>query len=73
MSEMQRLVQDDQLRVSSIRTWRDITPRVIRQAQVEAVHNSRLREATSEIGLDDEGIVQNVTSVVMICTLNNYF
>ena len=52
-------MKDDHLKVSSV--WRDITPRVLRQAQVEAVHNSCFDEALLEISLDDEGtyMVQN--------------
>ena len=56
MAEMQRLVNDAELRVSSIQSWKTITPKVLSQARIEAVHNSRLRISIAQTSLDDEGV-----------------
>ena len=54
MLEMQRLVGDDGLRVSSVRSWKEILPKVLKQIELEATHNRGLREAITEINLTDK-------------------
>ncbi len=53
--EMQRLVDDDHLRTSSARTWKDLTVKVLCQAKLEYVHNSRLRISMYQYGINKEG------------------
>ena len=57
MAEMQRLVEDSQLKMSAVRSWKATTPQVFRQAQIEAAHNSRLRTAIADTNLDDDGML----------------
>lgn len=56
MADMQRLVQDYQLRVSSVHSWRKVTPKVLKQVEVEAIHNVRLRAAIPENLVVEEGV-----------------
>ena len=54
---MQRLVGDDGLRVSSVRSWKEILPKVLKQIELKECVNRRLREAITEINLTDKGML----------------
>ena len=55
MTEMQRLVEDPELRESSLSSWRSLLPDVFKQIELEATHNKRLSQATGNIKLADTG------------------
>ena len=48
IAEMERLVEDEKLRVTSVETWKNMAPKILSQAKIEATHNSRLRLALEE-------------------------
>lgn len=55
MMEMQRLVEDQGLRESSVSSWRSLLPDIFKQIELEATHNKRLRQATADIELGNTG------------------
>ena len=69
MAELQRLVADSHLKVTSRRSWKEITPKVLHQTKIEAAHNSRLRAAIAETSLDDDddGMLRN--AAVLLCVV----
>lgn len=52
---MERLVEDEQMRVRAFQIWKKIVPKILSQAQIEAPHNSRLRSALAEKSDEKEG------------------
>ena len=69
MAEMQRLVADSHLKVTSRRSLKEKTSKVLHQNKIEAAHNSRLRAAFAETSLDDDvnGMLRN--TAVLLCVV----
>ena len=53
---MERLVEDDKLKLTSAETWKNLTPKILSQAKIESIHNSRLRSALEEKSPESEGV-----------------
>ena len=54
MAEMERLMEDHQLKEKSEQTWKNLVPKILSQAEVEANSKSRLRLAVADMA-NDEG------------------
>ena len=54
---MERLVEDDKLKLTSAETWKNLAPKILSQAKIESTHNSRLRSALEKKPPESEGIL----------------
>lgn len=52
---MVRLLEDDQLKVSSVQAWKALAPKIYTQAHIESGHSSRLRTVLEDTTEDDKG------------------
>ena len=60
---MQRLVEDDNLTDSSVRSWKALLPNLFKQIKLETVHNRRLRAATSDLTTLDDGMCMCISYI----------
>ena len=52
---MERLVGDENLRATSLRVWKDLPVKILRQAKLESAHVSRLNSAIRDHDLNENG------------------
>ena len=53
---MQRLLEDDTLKISSVQLWKKVIPKVFSQIELEVPSNRRLCAAVGELDMSDKGI-----------------
>ena len=53
---MQRLLGCSGLRVKTAQKWEEITPKIISQAELEAVSNRGLKDTLDKLNFGDKGI-----------------
>lgn len=49
------LINDESVHVNAESSWKTLTQKVLLQAKLEAVHNSRLRIVMERFGIDENG------------------
>jgi len=55
IADAQRLLDSNNLKSSSALKWKDITPKILEQAKLEAVSNRRLRDVMTRMDFGDKG------------------
>ena len=54
VADMEWLLEGEDLRATAASTWKTLTPKVLLQAKLEAVHNSRLHSITSRYEISED-------------------
>ena len=54
---MEWLIEGENLQATAASTWKALTPKVLLQAKLEGVHNSRLHFIMNQYGISERGML----------------